>query len=146
MAYFRTKQNGDVATAVSSGSTGAAGTSLIPNYGITQISATSAEVYVLAPPIAGVEKTLIFHTYSTTALPIVKLSSDSAASPVSLLGSSTNLTVIKSAATKSTVSATVVQLKGLNSTSWIMMNVWPTMAGVTTGSTIVASGITVSST
>ena len=145
MAYFRTKQSGDVATAVSSGSTGAGGTSLIPNYGITQISATSAEVYVLAPPIAGVEKTLIFHTYSTTALPIVKLCTDGAQT-VSLLGSSTNLTVLKSAATKSTVSATVVQLKGLNSTSWIMMNVWPTMAGVTTGSTIVASGISVSST
>jgi hypothetical protein len=117
----------------------------MPNTGVSIITATSAEIYVLMPPVAGCEKTIVFNTYSTSALPVVKLCTAGAQS-VSLLGVSTNLTVMKSAATKSTVAATVVQLKGISSTQWMITNVWPTMAGVTTGSTIVASGITVSST
>lgn len=143
MAYFRTKQGGDIAVALSSGSTGAGGATKIANYGITQISYTSAEKVVLAPPIAGCEKTLVFSGYSTSALPIVYLSSDQAQT-VSLLGKTTNNTVFKVAAGLSTVSPTVVQLKGLNTTSWLMTNVFP--ANVTTGTTAVAVGITLSST
>lgn len=141
MAYFKTKQQGERANIV--GTTGEATAPSMPNSGVSIITATSAEVYVLQPPVAGCEKTIVFNTYSTTALPVVKFCT-AAAQSISLLGVSTNLTVLKSAATKSTVAATVVQLKGISSTQWMITNVFP--ANVSTGTTVVALGITVSST
>src|SRR4029078_2584170 len=117
MPYFATKQGGDVAVNLPK-TTGVAANTGISNYGITVISNTSADPYVLAPPVAGVTKTLVFNGFSTSAFPIVKLCTDQAHS-VSLVGKSTNLTVIKAAAGLSTVTPTVVTMVGFNSTSWI---------------------------
>ena len=145
MPYFRTKQGGERATI--NGTTGEGAAPSMPNSGVSIITNTTAEVFVLQPPIAGCEKTIVFHTYSTTALPIVKLTSAAnTAAPISFMGVSTNLSVIKSAAGKSTVSPTVVQLKGINSTSWLIMSVFPNMGAVTTGSTGVSNGIALTST
>lgn len=144
MAYFRTKQGGDISVNLPLGTTGGA-VAGIPNYGISQITNTSAEVYVLQSPVAGVEKTLVFHQYSTGTFPVVKLCT-SAAQSVSLLGVSTNLTVMKSAVGKSTVLATVVQMKGISSTQWVVTSMWPSMGALTTGSTAVNSGVALSST
>ena len=144
MAYFRTKQWGERQSIL--GTTGLGTAPSMPNTGVSIVTATSAEAYVLQPPVAGCEKTIAFHTYSTTALPVVKLCTDGAAVTVSFVGSSTNLSIMKSAAGKSTVCATVVTLKGFNSTSWLITNVWPNMGSVTTGSTSVNTGITLSST
>lgn len=145
MAYFRTKQGGDIAVNLPLGTTSAGATASLPNYGVSQIISSSADVYVLQPPVAGVDKTLVFHQYSTATFPIVKLCTNSAAT-VSILGVSTNLTVMKSAVGKSTVCATVVQMKGISSTQWVITNIWPSMGSLTTGSTAVNSGIALSST
>ena len=142
MPYFQTKQGGDVSFYTAQGTTGGA-TADIPNYGISVITNTSAEVYALAAPTAGVQKTIVFHTYSTTALPAVRMST--ATGVVSILGKTTGRWLISSGAAKSTECATVVQLMGVNSTSWVITNVWPVSAGVTTGTTIVATGVTLSS-
>src|SRR5512139_211560 len=142
MSYSYARLSGEPQVAL--GTTGGAVVG-ISNWGVSVITATSAEVYVLQPPVAGCEKTLVFNTYSTTALPVVKLCTNAAQS-ISLMGSSTNLTVLKSAATKSTVAATVVQLKGISSTQWLITNVFPNIGSVTTGSTGVSNAITVSST
>lgn len=146
MAYFRTKQGGDVAVNLPLGTTSAGATASLPNYGISIIVSSSADTYVLQPPVAGVEKTLVFNQYSTATFPIVKLSSNASAAPVSLMGVSTNLTVFKSAAGKSTVLATVIQMKGISSTQWLVTNMWPSIGALTTGSTAVNSGIALSST
>lgn len=141
MPYFQTKQGGDIAVdlAKTTGA-GAVGTA---NYGITQIGYTSAEVIVIAPPVKGCEKTLVFNGFSTSALPVIKLCTDAAQS-VSLMGKSTNLTVIKAAAGLSTVVPTVVTMKGISSTQWLITGVFP--SHVTTGTTTVAVGISLSST
>lgn len=141
MAYFKTNTKGELPSIL--GTTGEGTAPSMPNSGVSVITATSAEVYVLQPPVTGCQKTLVFNTYSTTALPVVKFCT-AAAQSISLLGVSTNLTVIKSAATKSTVAATVVQLIGINSTRWAITNVFP--ANVSTGTTVIALGVTVSST
>lgn len=141
MAYFRTKQGGDIA--VNLPKTTGAGTANVPNYGITQVAYTSAEILVMNPPVAGCEKTLVFNGFSTAAFPIIKLCTD-AAQTVSLMGKSTNLTVIKAAAGLSTVCPTVVTMKGISSTQWLITGVFP--SHVTTGTTTVAVGIALSST
>lgn len=142
MAYFRTKQGGDVAVSLPLPTSGGAALG-IPNYGITQITATSADIYALNPPVAGVQKTLVIHQYSTTVFPVVRLSTSNT---VTILGGSTNLCMIKSAAGKSTIVPTVINMVGLNSTQWLITSVWPNMGSVTTGSTAVNTGISLSST
>lgn len=142
MAYSRARLSGE--PQVGLGTTGGAVVG-IPNWGVSVITATTAEVYVLAPPVAGCDKTIVFNTYSTTALPVVKLSTNAGQS-VSIMGVSTNITVLKSAATKSTVFASVVQLKGLSSTQWLLVNAFPSLGALTTGSTAASNAITASST
>lgn len=141
MPYFKTNQGGDVAVNLALPTTGGAVLG-IANYGASQLTATSNEVYALNPPVAGVLKTLIFHNYTTAAGPTVNLST---AQTVSLLGKTTGLSKIVHSAQKSTVTATVVQLMGINSTSWVLLNAFPNQGSVTTGSTGVATAITLTS-
>jgi hypothetical protein len=143
MAYFKTKSQGEVRTIT--GTTGAGTAPSMPNSGVSVLSETTAESIVLQPPIAGCEKTIVLNTYSTTAFPIIKFSSN-AAQTISLLGVSTNLTHLKAVAGRSTVCPTIITLKGVNSTSWLLMNVFPAMGAVTTGSSAVSNAVSVSST
>lgn len=134
MAYSRTKQAGQLAVTV--GSTGAGTAPSMPNHGVSIITATSNEVYVLQPPVAGCEKTIVFQSLTTTVLPVVRLST--ASGVVSLLGSTGN-SIITAAAIRSTVLATVVTLKGINSTSWVITGVCPGSSTLTVNQGIVVS-------
>lgn len=134
MSYFKTKQWGQVE--VPTGSTGAGTAPSMPNHGVSIISATSSEVYVLMPPVAGCEKTLVFTSLTTTVVPVVRLST--ATGVVSLVGSTGN-SIITLSAIRSTVFATVVTLKGHNSTSWILTGVCPASSTLTVNQGIVVS-------
>ena len=121
-----TKKGG--APFVATGTTGGAVTS-ISNYGNTLINASSAEVFVLDPPVAGVFKRLMMTTTSTAATPIIR--------------GSTGVTVKfnNAGATQLTFTAAssddaTIQLVGVNSTRWSIVGMYPvptTAAGVTAG-------------
>lgn len=141
MGYSYAKLSGEPQVAV--GTTGGAVISMT-NWGVSVISASSAEVYVLAPPVAGCEKTLVF-TSSSTVATAVKLSTNAAQTVTVLSPTGSTYTVIKKSAAASTVACTVVTLKGLNSTAWLLANVFP---GATTTPTAASLGgsITMSTT
>lgn len=114
-------------TAVPMGTTGGAVADL-PPYGVSIVDVTSSEVYALGAPTAGMRKILICTSSSTGITPTIKLSTN-AAQTVSLtqLGGNQIATMFKFAATRSTAAASVVELVGINSTSWVMTNVFPCM-------------------
>lgn len=124
--YRARNQCGEAAVRV--GTTGGAVVGM-PNYGVSIVSATSTEVYTLAPPVAGCRKTIVCTSSSTGITPTIKLSSN-AAQTVSLtqLGGNQIATMFKFAATRSTGAATVVELVGINSTSWVMTNAFPCLS------------------
>lgn len=121
-----TKKGG--ASFVATGTTGGAVTS-ITNYGNTLLNATSAEIFCLDPPVAGVFKRLVMTTSSTAATPIVR--------------GSTGVTVTfnNAAATQLTFTAAssddaVIELLGISSTRWAIVSMYPvpsTAAGVAAG-------------
>lgn len=117
--------SGQVQTAV--GTTGGAVLSM-PNWGVSLVAATSTEVYVLAPPEAGVQKRLICTSSSTTITPTVRMATN-AGQTVTLGGPGANVqnTILKFAATRSTLAYTVVDLFGLSSVAWAIANVFPCM-------------------
>jgi hypothetical protein len=124
MAYSRATLSGQPVVAIK-GATGAAVIN-IPNWGVSVMGETSADTYVLAPPVAGCRKTLVFTNTSSTIANVVRLSTTAGAGTVSIAyGSTIQYTYIKKAATASTIQATVVELTGINSTSWLMTNAWP---------------------
>jgi hypothetical protein len=140
MAYSRTNQAG--AIQVTTGSTGAGAAPSLPNYGVSVISATSSEVFVLQAPIAGVRKTICFAGNSTANNAVVRLST--ATGVVSFFnGTSTGQTIITCAAARSTASCQVVELLGMNSTSWMILNVFPCTTTPTAAN--LGGGITLSS-
>ena len=143
MAYFKSyNQVGQVA--VSSGTTGGATVDL-PNSGVSVLTGTSAEHYALQAPVAGVRKTLIWHTYSTAgAQPQLTLCATGAGT-VTLLGPTTNLTTIIMNPVRSTAFASVVELVGINTTRWAVTNTWPPVL-VTTATTVTGGVITATST
>jgi hypothetical protein len=140
MAYSRTNQAG--AIQVTTGSTGAGAAPSLPNHGVSVISATSSEVFVLQPPIAGVRKTLCFAGNSTANNAVVRLST--ATGVISFFnGTSTGQTIITCAAARSTASCQVVEMIGVNSTSWMILNVFPCTTTPTAAN--LGGGITLSS-
>lgn len=108
----------------------ASSTSLvIPNYGVTDVSATTAVEYTLAPPEAGIMKT------------IISLSSGSTARVVR---GSTAATVKfnNQGGTQITFNATVdscVRLLGVNSTRWTVLSSYPPGLAVNSTGTVVGT-------
>ena len=112
--------------AVAFGTTGGTVVSLANN-GISLIENTSTEVFVLAPPQFGVVKTIIASgAPTTTATPTVRLSTNAAQGITGVGG--VPWTIMKFAASRSTVAATVVQLLGLSSNTWAITNIFPCMS------------------
>ncbi len=133
MTYFRMRSQGE--TQVQVGTTGGASVGM-PNNGVSIVAATSSETYVLAPPVAGCRKTIICTSSSTTIIPAVKLSTNAAQTITitQLGGNAPAATMFRFAATRSTASVAVVELVGMNSTSWAITNVQPAIA-LQTGTT-----------
>ena len=100
---------------------------VIPNYGVTDISTWAAGDYVLDAPSSGVEKTIICASSSSTAKVI--LMSTAQPGTIKINGDGT-------AHTRITFNATVgqcVSLVGQNSTSWIVRSMHPPTAVNSTG-------------
>jgi hypothetical protein len=141
MAYSKTRIGGEV-VGITTGSTGAGAAPSLPNYGVSVISATSSEVFVLQTPVAGCRKTLCFAGNSTANNAVVRLST--ATGVVSFFnGTSTGQTIITCAAARSTASCQVVEMIGVNSTSWMILNVFPCTTTPTAAN--LGGGITLSS-
>jgi hypothetical protein len=141
MAYRKTKLAAE-SVSISTGTTGAGTAPSMPNYGISVLSATSSEVYVLQAPVQGVRKTICFAGNSTANNAVVRLST--ATGVVSFFnGATTGLTIMTCAAARSTASCQVVEMVGMNSTSWMILNVFPCTTTPTAAN--MGGGITLSS-
>jgi hypothetical protein len=126
MAYTKTKLDARAINA--QGSTGAATAASMPNHGVTFITnaTTAADTYTLQPPVAGCEKRLIFTTALTTSteLPIVRTST-TGADDITIVGATTGINQIALTTARVATQFTVVDMVGRNSTSWIIVNVFP---------------------
>ena len=111
--------------ALAVGTTGGAVVGM-PNHGISLIEGTSTEIFVIAPPVYGVQKRLICSAATTTVTPTVRFSTTAGQGIASAGG--VPATILKFAATRSTVCATVVDLVGLSSVQWAIVNVFPCMS------------------
>jgi hypothetical protein len=141
MAYTKTRLAAE-SVSISTGTTGAGTAPSMPNHGISVISATSSEVFVLQPPVAGIRKTICFAGNSTATNAVVRLSTGTGV--VSFFnGATTGLTIMTCAAARSTVSCQVVDMVGMNTTSWMILNVFPATTTPTAGN--MGGGITLSS-
>jgi hypothetical protein len=142
MAYLRSRQQGEIVN-ITTGTTGAGTAPSMDPYGISVLSATSGEVFVLkAPTMAGQRKTICFSGNSTANNPVVRLST--ATGVVSFFnGQTTGLTIMTCAAARSTVSCQVVELISMNTTSWMILNVFPCTTTPTAAN--MGGGVTLSS-
>lgn len=87
----------------------------IPNYGVSRITTTAAETFVLGAPDENVEKTLLVNSPTSAAITV-------------RLSTGTSVTVGSTAATQLTFNATAdtcVRLIGVSSTSWSVVSVYP---------------------
>ena len=142
MAYFRTRINNEIVP-ISSGTTGAGTAPSMPPYGVSVLSATSSEVFVLqAPTAAGQRKTIMFSGNSTANNPVVRLSTATGVCSF-FNGQTTGLTIMTCAAARSTVSCQVVDLISINTTSWAILNVFPCTTTPTAAN--MGGGVTLSS-
>jgi hypothetical protein len=121
MAYFKTRMQGEPRTV--NGTTGAGTATKMPNSGISVIGNTTTEVFVLEPPVTGCRKTIVITSLTTTVLPVIRTSTSGGA--IGFVGATTGLNLMTVAGTRSTAAATVIELIGINSTSWVVSNVCP---------------------
>jgi hypothetical protein len=142
MAYTKSNLAGEIIN-ITTGTTGAGAAPSMPPYGLSVLSATSSEVFVLqAPSFPGQRKTLAFAGNSTANNPVVRLST--ATGVVSFFnGATTGLTILTCAAARSTASCQVVELISVNTTSWMVLNVFPCTTTPTAAN--MGGGITLSS-
>ena len=92
----------------------------IPNNGVTVITSTAAERYVLAPPVAGCQKRLVFLVSTSSLSRLIELSSLSSGDSVTLTHTTGSNTATE-ISFESTV-AGFVDLLGLSSNSWLLVN------------------------
>jgi hypothetical protein len=123
MAYFKTRMQGELRTV--NGTTGAGAATKMPNSGVSVIGNTTTEVFVLEPPIAGCRKTVIVTSLTTTVIPVVRLSTVANGGGITFVSNTTGKNLLTITGPRSTIAATVVELIGVNSTSWVVSNVFP---------------------
>jgi hypothetical protein len=121
MAYFRTRTQGEPKTV--NGTTGAGTAVKMPNSGVSVISNTSGEVFVLDPPVMGCRKTIVYSNISTANLCVVRTAT--AGGAISFIGATTGQNLITMTTARHTVVPVVIELLGLNTTSWVVANVFP---------------------
>ncbi len=135
MAYSRTNSAG--APQVTAGSTGAGTAPSMANYGVSIIGNTTTEVFVLQPPVQGCRKTIVITSLTTTVLPVIRCST--AGGAISFVADTTGKNLLTLAASRSTVAATVIELIGMNSTSWLVAGVCPGSSTATINQAITLS-------
>lgn len=139
MAYTRSNKAGQLQ--VTPGTTGAAnaGGVYMPNSGTSVIGNTTTEVFTLAAPVQGCKKRIIVTSLTTTVAPVIRFSTSSGAGTVSLVGATTGNNLLTILGTRSTFCATVMDLEGFNSTSWLLTNVCPASSTATVSSVVTVS-------
>lgn len=121
MPYNRTVRGGVLSQPL--GTTGGA-VADIANHGVTYITGTTVETYTLAAPVAGVRKTIVFNSSTTTLKPIIKTST--VGTGASFLGmAATGLNVMEFTSNRSTAHASVVEMVGVNTTGWLVTSIFP---------------------
>ena len=99
----------------------------IPNFGVSRITTTAAETFVLGAPEQGVEKTILVNSPTSAAITV-------------RLSTGTSVTVGSTAATQITFNATAdacVKLVGVSSVAWSVASVYPdNVAANSTGTVI----------
>jgi hypothetical protein len=123
MAYFKTRMQGEPRQV--NGSTALTAAPKMPNSGISVIGNTTTEVFCLEAPIAGCRKTIVITSLTTTVLPVIRTSTVANSGAISFVGATTGLNLLSVLGPRSTANATVIELIGLNSTSWVVANVCP---------------------
>lgn len=109
--------------------------SVIPSYGVTDISTWGASTYLMAPPTQGCMKTFVSHS-SAPAARVVKLSTGNTVTvlfPQPTTGASGNTHISFAASTLDTC----LTLMGLNSTHWVLVSVHPALNS--TGTSILST-------
>jgi hypothetical protein len=137
MAYFKTRMQGEPRTINGSTGAGGAGGIRMPNSGVSVIGNTTTEVFVLEAPIAGCRKTIVITSLTTTVAPVIRTST--AGGAIGFVGTSTGTNLLTVAGTRSTAAATVIELIGINSTSWVVANVCPGSSTATINQAITLS-------
>lgn len=94
----------------------------IPNHGVSILTNTSDEQYVMAAPTFGVEKTLVFVKATSAAGPTVWLSTDGGAIKVA---GATSLNTAQKIVAGASTAYQVVTLLGINSTMWAVRSCFP---------------------
>jgi hypothetical protein len=122
MAYERTNRAGR--TQVTAGTTGAGTAASMPNHGTSIIANSSGENYVLAPPVAGCRKRVIFSHLSTANLCVLRAST-TGSDAITFVGATTGINVITLNTARVVTTPIVIDLEGFNSTSWVITSVFP---------------------
>jgi hypothetical protein len=123
MAYFKTRMQGEPRTV--NGTTGAGAATKMPNSGLSVIGNTTTEVFVLEPPIFGCRKTVVITSLTTTVLPVIRTSTVANGGGITFVSNTTGKNLLSVLGTRSTIAATVIELIGINSTSWAVSSVCP---------------------
>jgi hypothetical protein len=123
MAYFRSRSQGEVRTV--NGTTGAGAATKMSNYGVSVLSVTSSDVFVLEPPVQGCRKTIVITSLTTTVVPVIRTSTVANGGGITFVSNTTGKNLLTVLGTRSTIAATVVELIGINSTSWVVSSVCP---------------------
>jgi hypothetical protein len=114
---LRTLRGGEKTSLVPARSTGTAVVH-VPNYGVTYITNSSAESYVLAAPEEGIRKTFLFSAAASSVTVIRGNTSGAQTVSFNTTGGNTILTA------GSTVDR-CIELIGINTTQWFITNVRP---------------------
>jgi hypothetical protein len=138
MAYKKVTQGGGSGLLTLPVATSGGAVFNLQNWGASIITVTSADVFTMAPPVAGCQKQLIFAASSSSVATVVRLSTAQTVSLYMSTGTAAEpYTMVKKAASASTVMATVVNMIGLSATQWLVTSVFP---GATTTPTAALPG------
>jgi len=117
-----------------------ADTTVIPNYGVTDISTWAASTYPMAPPVQGVIKTIV-SSATAPAARVIQLSTSETQTvtchiPGGVTTGASGNTHIGIAATTLDICLT---LMGYNSTHWVIVSLFPAVALGSTGVSILST-------
>jgi hypothetical protein len=129
MAYFKTRMQGELRTV--NGTTGAGAATKMQNTGVSVIGNTTTEVFVLEPPVMGCRKTIVITSLTTTVLPVIRTSTVANGGGITFVSNTTGKNLLSVLGPRSTIAATVIELVGINSTSWVVSSVCPATSDAT---------------
>jgi hypothetical protein len=113
------------------GTTGAGAATKMQNTGVSVIGNTTTEVFVLEPPVMGCRKTIVITSLTTTVLTVIRTSTVANGGGITFVSNTTGKNLLSVLGPRSTIAATVIELVGINSTSWVVSSVCPATSDAT---------------